>query len=179
MLDDHTDGSSAITETLAHVCWWHPCRAENAGASSVGVIPVGLMPGVLANAPIFGVAQASSLVFSRISDLGSAQPSPGSKCVQSCATGACDFSHFNTFCQQRVCDQGAMTAPWNGFCAHNCSPLLLRKLYQNIQVFPELRCLHIVGEATEAGVAPSGIEGIPPRVPEATQAGHVPVMKTS
>ena len=62
-----------------------------------------------------------------------------------------------------------MTAPGNGFGAHNCDSLRLRKFYQIVQIFPELRRLHIIGEATEAGVMPSGVDGIPARMPEATQ----------
>ena len=72
-----------------------------------------------------------------------------------------------------------MTAPGNGFGAHNCNPLRLRKFYQIVQILPELRRLHVIGEATEAGVMPTGVEGIPARMPEATQSGHVTVVKAS
>ena len=44
---------------------------------------------------------------------------------------------------------------------------------QFVQMFPELRRLHVIGEATEAGVTPSGIDGVAARMPEATQTGHV------
>src|ERR1017187_10225249 len=70
-----------------------------------------------------------------------------------------------------------MTAPGNGLGAHNCNPLRLRKLYQIVQIFPELRRLHVIGEATEAGVMPSGVDGITARMPKATQTGDVTVMK--
>jgi len=70
-----------------------------------------------------------------------------------------------------------MTAPGNGFGAHNCDSLRFRKIYQIVQILPELRRLHIIGEATEAGVMPSGVNGITARMPEATQTGHVTVMK--
>jgi hypothetical protein len=53
-----------------------------------------------------------------------------------------------------------MTAPGNGFGAHNCDSLRLRKIYQIVQILPELRRLHIIGEATEAGVMPSGIKEV-------------------
>jgi hypothetical protein len=72
-----------------------------------------------------------------------------------------------------------MAAPRNSFGTHHCNPFVLRKLDQFIQISPELRRLHIIGEATEAGVMPSGVEGISLRMPEAAQAGHVPVVKTS
>jgi hypothetical protein len=70
-----------------------------------------------------------------------------------------------------------MTAPRNGFGAHNCDSLGLRKFYQIVQILPELRRLHIIGEATEVGVMPSGVDGITERMPEATQTWHVTVMK--
>jgi hypothetical protein len=93
------------------------------------------------------------------------------------AIDACDFSHFNTSGQQRIRDQGTMTAPGHGFRAHNRRLLPPRKFYEIGQILPELGCLHIVGEAAEAGVTPGGIDGIPPRMPESTQSRHIPVMK--
>jgi len=95
------------------------------------------------------------------------------------ASGACDFSHFNASCQQRICNQRTMAAPGNGFGAHNCNPLALGKFDQIVQIFSELRRLHVIGKATETGVVPTGIDGVPPRMPEATQPGHVPVVKAS
>ena len=95
------------------------------------------------------------------------------------ASSACDFSHFNASCQQRICDQGAVTAPGNGFGAHNCNPLALGKFDQIVQIVPELKCLHVIGKPTEAGVVPTSVDGIPLRMPEATQPGHIPVVKAS
>lgn len=118
-------------------------------------------------------------VFSRVGDLSSGHLAPRRKRVRLCASGACDFPYFNAPRQQRIRYQGAMTAPGNGFGAHNCDPLRLRKFYQVVQMFPELRRLHVIGEATEAGVMPSGVEGITARMPEATQTGHVTVMESS
>ena len=71
-----------------------------------------------------------------------------------------------------------MTAPRNGFSAHNRDPLGPRKFYQIFQMLTELRRLQIVGKTAEAGVTPSGVERIPARTPEAAQSGHVRVMKT-
>ena len=70
-----------------------------------------------------------------------------------------------------------MTAPGNSFGAHDCNPLRPGKGYQILQIFPELRRLHVIGEAAEAGVMPSGIEGTTTGMPEAAQTRHVPVMK--
>ena len=115
--------------------------------------------------------------FSRIGDLSSGYLAPKRKLVRLCPSGACDFTHFNPACQQRIRDQGAMTAPGNGFRAHNGDPLRLRKFYQIVQMFSELRRLHVIGEATEAGVMPSGVEGIGARMPEPAQTGHITVMQ--
>lgn len=41
------------------------------------------------------------------------------------------------------------------------------------------RRLHVIGEATEGGIMPTGVEGIPARSPKAIQTGHVNVMKAS
>src|ERR1035437_10781092 len=90
---------------------------------------------------------------------------------------ACDFPHFNSQRQQRICDQGAMTAPGNGFGAHNCDLLRLRQFYQIVQILPELRRLHVIREAPETGVMPSAVDRITARVPKATQTWHVAVMK--
>jgi hypothetical protein len=117
--------------------------------------------------------------FSRIGDLGSVHLPPGSKRVKPRASGACDFPHFNTSCQQRICNQGAMAAPGNGFGAHDCNPLPLRKLDQIVHMFSELRRLHVIGKSTETGVVPTVVNGVPPRMPEATQPGHVPVVYAS
>jgi hypothetical protein len=51
-----------------------------------------------------------------------------------------------------------MAAPGNSFGAHHRNPLLLRKLDQFVQIVPELRRLHVIGKATEAGVMPPGVE---------------------
>lgn len=71
---------------------------------------------------------------------------------------ACDFARFNPSSQQRICNQRAMTAPGNGFGAHDRNPLRFRKLYQIVQIFPELGRLHVIGVATETGITPSGIQ---------------------
>src|ERR1700722_6743063 len=117
------------------------------------------------------------VVFSRICDLHSRYLAPGCKRVRLRTGETCDFPHFNSSCQQSICYQGTMTAPGNGFRAHNCDSLRLRKIYQIVQILPELRRLHIIGEATEAGVMPSGVNGITARMPEATQTGYVTVVK--
>ena len=97
--------------------------------------------------------------------------SPGSKRVRPCTKGACDFPHFNTPRQQRIRYQGAMTAPGNGFSAHDGDLLRPRQFYQIVQIFPELGCLHVIGEPPEAGVMPAGVERIPACMPEAAQSG--------
>jgi hypothetical protein len=51
-----------------------------------------------------------------------------------------------------------MAAPRNSFGAHNYNLLLLRKLDQSIQILLELRRLHVIGIATEAGVLPRAID---------------------
>lgn len=117
--------------------------------------------------------------FSRIGDLSSDYLAPRRKLVKLCPNGACDLTHFNPARQQRIRNQGSMTAPRNGFCAHNGDPLRPRKFYQIVQMFSELRRLHVIGEATEAGVMPSGVEGIGTRMPEPAQTLHVTVMQAS
>jgi hypothetical protein len=37
--------------------------------------------------------------------------------------------------------------------------------------------MHVIGQTTEAGVMPTGVEGVPARTPEATEPGHMPVVK--
>jgi hypothetical protein len=91
--------------------------------------------------------------------------------------GAGDFPHFDSPRQQRIRYQGAMTAPGNGFGAHDRDPLRSCKFYQFVQMLPKLGRLHIVGEATEARVMPAGVDRIRARAPEAAKSGHVPVMK--
>jgi hypothetical protein len=67
-----------------------------------------------------------------------------------------------------------MTAPGNGFGTHNCDSLRLASSIKSSRFFRN-SCL-CIGEATEAGVMPSGVDGIMARMPEATQTGHVAVM---
>jgi hypothetical protein len=93
--------------------------------------------------------------------------------------GTGDFLNFNSSRQQRIRDERTMTAPGNGFRAHNCHPFRSRRFYQIVEIFLELGRLHVIGETTEAGVTPTGIRRIRPRMAEATQSRHVPVMKAS
>jgi len=72
-----------------------------------------------------------------------------------------------------------MATPGNSFGAHNCHLLLFRKLDQSVQILLELRRLHVIGIAPEAGVLPRGIDGIWTGMPKAAQSRHVPVVKPS
>lgn len=62
-----------------------------------------------------------------------------------------------------------------GYClrAHDATPCRTAERYQLVQGLGELRGLHIVGIAAEAGVSPSRIWGILTGMPEATKRLHV------
>jgi hypothetical protein len=72
-----------------------------------------------------------------------------------------------------------MATPGNGFGTHHCDPLALGQFDQIVHIFSELRRLHVIGKATEAGVVPTVVNGVPPSMPEATEPGHVPVVYAS
>ena len=78
--------------------------------------------------------------------------------------------------QQRVSNQRSMTTPGHRLGAHQHDALLLRQVDATLQAVFELRGLHVVGIATEAGIAPTGVRRVGPRTPQAAQPGHVSVV---
>jgi hypothetical protein len=68
------------------------------------------------------------------------------------ASWADDFAHFNSPRQQSICYQRAVAAPGNGFGAHDRGLLRFREVNQIVPRFAEIGCLHVIGEAAEAGL---------------------------
>ena len=66
----------------------------------------------------------------------------------------------------RVGDQRAMTAPWNGLGAHDSSRLEIGQCQKVIEGLLKFARLHVVGVSAEAGVSPKSI----PRVASSATA---------
>jgi hypothetical protein len=74
---------------------------------------------------------------------------------------------------QRVGDQRSMAAPGHGFSAHDDGWSRGRERYQSFQVLAKLSGLHVVGVATERGIAPGRVDRVRSRPPEATEPGKM------
>src|SRR3954447_16472142 len=77
---------------------------------------------------------------------------------------------------QRVRNQRSVAAPGHRLCAHEDHTLLFREIETTLQTAFELRRLHVVGVATEAGIAPPGVRGVRPRTAPPTQPRHVSIV---
>jgi hypothetical protein len=69
-----------------------------------------------------------------------------------------------------------MAAPWDGLGAHQHDALAFRQCDAAIQALSERRRLHVIGIAPEACIPPTRVCRIWPRMPQATQPGHVSVV---
>jgi hypothetical protein len=66
-----------------------------------------------------------------------------------------------------------VAAPWHRFGAHNRGALRGGNINQFAQALTELRSLHVIGVAPETRILPGGVDRILPRVPQATESGHM------
>src|SRR6266550_425267 len=89
--------------------------------------------------------------------------------------GAEDVTHVLPPSDQRVGDQLAVTAPGHGFRTQDRRGSGPRELPQPPQRLLELRRLHVVRVAAEAGAAPRGVGRVPSRRPAPTELGFVMV----
>lgn len=87
--------------------------------------------------------------------------------ANACLTG--DFRYFDAPNYQGIGNERTMTAPWNGLSAHDCSPALPCQPKKGIQRVLEVRSLHVIRVTAEAGVAPSGIDGVAAGMTESAQ----------
>ncbi len=78
--------------------------------------------------------------------------------------------------QQRVRNQCPVATPRHRLGAHQDDALPLRQVDTRLQAVLECCGLHVVGIATEAGVAPGRVDGIRPRTAQTTQSRHVPIV---
>ena len=84
-----------------------------------------------------------------------------------------DFLGADAMDDQRVGDQRAMAAPWNGLRAHEHDSLPRGLFDEGGQTLREFRSLHVVGEPAEGSIAPAHIHGPRMRVTEPSQAGEM------
>jgi hypothetical protein len=112
----------------------------------------------------------------RVGDLCALDPGPRRERVGSRPDGVGDLAHLDTSGQQRVGDQRPMATPQHGFRAHQHHALVFRESNTPIQTVRELRRLHVIGIATEAGVAPRGVRRVRSRMAQATQSRQVPIV---
>ena len=68
-----------------------------------------------------------------------------------------------------------MAPPRYGLGAHDCGSSLLGQMNELVQGLLKFWCLHVVGEAAEAGISPTCIDGVATRMPQAAKSSHVPV----
>ncbi len=80
---------------------------------------------------------------------------------------------------QCISDERAMTPPGESLGTHEREgSILLSTVDEFVECRGELCSLHMVGKATEAGIAPGGIRGVGPRLATSTECRAVPVRDT-
>jgi hypothetical protein len=89
--------------------------------------------------------------------------------------GGQDIADLPVFQNQGVGDEGAVTAPWDGFGAHDGGRRGAGNFNEGGEAFSELRRDHIVGVSAEGGVAPAGVDGVLARVAAAAEVLEVRV----
>ena len=122
---------------------------------------------------------AGALGRGRICELVPFHSRPRRQHVPPHANAARDLACGDAPDQKRVGNQGSMTTPRDGLGAHQYNTRALGQIDAPVQVPSEHRRLHVVRVSAEARISPTTVCGVPPRVPQATQAGHVPVMNPS
>ena len=93
--------------------------------------------------------------------------------------GAGDFEDGDAPRDQCVGDQRAVTAPGDGFGAHDRGGAAARFFYKDGQAFFELGRFHVVGVAAEGQIAPGGVGRILAGVAQASEVGQVQVLYVS
>jgi hypothetical protein len=99
-----------------------------------------------------------------IGDLYSLDVSPWRQTVRLGANAASDLAHGNTSDKQGVCEERAMTSPWNALRAHQHNLLALREIDTALQTSSERCGPHIVGIPAKPGIAPSSVHRVRPGV---------------
>ena len=99
--------------------------------------------------------------------------------MRSCPLHGYDLLDAIPMCPKGISKQRAMASPRNRLGAHNGGPLGFGSLHQLAQAGGKLASLHVVGIATKAGVAPSGVWGVWTRTAQAAQVFHVQVADPS
>ena len=72
-----------------------------------------------------------------------------------------------------------MTAPGHCLSTHQDDALVLRQRNDPIETRSEQPCLHVIGIATEARVAPAGVVGLSPGSPQSAKSRDVAVVNSS
>jgi hypothetical protein len=68
-----------------------------------------------------------------------------------------------------------MASPGHSFGTHDCGSPFLGQLDELIEGLLKLRCLHVISEATKAGISPTGIDRVTTRVPQTAKSSYVPI----
>ena len=89
-----------------------------------------------------------------------------------------NFAHSDSTDKESIRNQRPVTAPRHRLRAHQNDALSSRKIQATAQAVVELRSLHVIGVATEAGVTPSRVDRIRSRVAQPAKPRHVPVMNS-
>jgi len=77
--------------------------------------------------------------------------------------------------RERVSDKGTMAAPGDGFGAHDGAELRVRQFFEASESCSEFGGLHVIGEASKAGIVPASVDGIGARVAKAAEFWKMPV----
>ena len=111
----------------------------------------------------------------RVGDVSAADAGEGGESVGLAAGGAEDVFDGNAADSESVGDEGAVAAPGDGFGAHEGAGLFSGEMKGAGKGGFEIGGLQVVGVATEAGIAPAGVDGIFFGVAKATEGFEVDV----
>ncbi len=100
---------------------------------------------------------------------------PGGKAMVSDARRADDVHNRAAAYRQGVGDEGTVTAPWDGFGAHHGDGFGAGEAEKLLQTPGEFLRLHVVGEASERKVLPSGVGRVRFCPAESSKAGKMQV----
>jgi hypothetical protein len=107
--------------------------------------------------------------------VGAADPGEGGEGVGLAARGAEDVFDGDAPDGESVGDERAVAAPGEGFGAHERAGLFGGEMKGAGEGGYEIGSLHVVGVAAEAGVAPTGVDGVLFGVAEAAEGFEVDV----
>ena len=96
--------------------------------------------------------------------------------MRTCFRHARDLASIDAARQQGIRDQRSVTSPGHGFRAHQRDSFSGGQRDTAIQVRFELRRLHVVRVAAEAGIPPSGVDRVFPRAAQSAEPWHVRVV---